>query len=86
MFNIISMNWAGQPFTDAETVLRYIEASTTSTGLYISARLNEKIYPKGVKVSDEQFDAINMIVDEDLGIWNYLILGLSQAATHAEAA
>ena len=86
MFNIISMNWAGQPFTDAETVIRYIEASTTSTGLSIGARLDEKIYPKGIKVSDEQFDAINMIVDENLGTWNYLILGLSKAAFNVEAA
>ena len=86
MFNIISMNWAGQPFTDAETVIRYIEASATSTGLSIGARLDEKIYPKGIRVSDAQFDAINMIVDENLGTWNYLILGLSRAASNAEAA
>ena len=41
------MNWAGQPLRS--TMLAYINGTTTSTGLTVTSRLNEKKYVKGKK-------------------------------------
>lgn len=56
---------------DGETNL--IANTTTKTGLKIQAALNNNIYPTGIKVSDEEFNSINIARDEFHGEWNYVI-------------
>ncbi len=58
LFSEISKNWAGQPLRTYETILNYIRTTTTKTGLRVSAQLVERDYPKGVKISDEDFALI----------------------------
>lgn len=86
MFNIMSMNWAGQPFTDANTVLEYIRSTTTTTGLSIEARLDTTEYKKGIRVPDKVMERIIIEKTDSLGFWNYLILGFSDLEPSADAA
>jgi Rhodopirellula transposase DDE domain len=41
-------------------VVQLIAATRTDTGLTVRAELDENKYPKGIKVSDAQFTAINI--------------------------
>ncbi len=73
MFCHISMNWRGRPLVNHEIIVNLIANTTTKTGLAIQAELNNKLYPTGIKVSDEDFNAINIARDEFHGEWNYII-------------
>ena len=50
-----------------------IAATTTEAGLKVRAELDEKKYPKGVKVSDAQLAAVNLTRHAFHGEWNYTI-------------
>ncbi len=73
LFAPISNNWAAQPLVDHDTVLNFIRHTRTSTGLRICARLNKKDYPKGIKISDEQMQQINLRRYTSRSQWNYSI-------------
>jgi len=73
MFSYISMNWRAKPLISRETVVQLIANTKTKSGLSIQAALDENIYEKGVKVSKEDFDSINIKNDSFHGEWNYTI-------------
>jgi hypothetical protein len=73
MFSFISNNWAAQPLVDHETVLNFIRSTRTATGLRVCARLNKKEYRKGIKISDEQMQQINLRRHTSRSLWNYSI-------------
>jgi hypothetical protein len=50
-----------------------IANTTTEKGLKIRAIKDTKIYQKGIKVSDEEMQKINLKQDEFRGKWNYII-------------
>ena len=74
LFSHISMNWRGQPLVSHEVIVNLIAATTTRKGLKVHAELDSKPYPKGIKVTDEEFAAIHIVRDEFHGEWNYTIL------------
>ena len=73
MFSYISMNWRAKPLISRETVVQLIGSTKIKSGLSIQAALDENIYEKGVKVSKENFDSINIENDAFHGEWNYTI-------------
>ena len=73
LFSFISMNWRGKPLRSYRTVVQLIAATRTDTGLTVRAELDENKYPKGIKVSDAQFTAINISHHSFQGNWNYTI-------------
>ena len=73
MFSFISMNWKGRPLENYESVVKLIASTTTKTGLKIKARLDRKQYKTGVKISDEEFDKINLKFEKKFPQWNYTI-------------
>jgi len=73
MFSYISQNWRGKPLITRETVVNLISNTSTKTGLKIKAVLDENEYEKGIKVTDEEFDKVNIVKDEFHGEWNYKI-------------
>lgn len=73
MFSFISKNWEAQPLVDYETVLKFIRSTKTKTGLRICARLNTKYYQKGIKISNEQMQEINLNHHTSRPKWNYSI-------------
>ncbi len=52
---------------------RLISATTTKTGLKVVCELDDKLYPKGVVVSDEELAAVNIVRADFHGEWNYTI-------------
>jgi hypothetical protein len=73
MFCYISKSWRGKPLIDIMTVVNLIGSTTTKTGLEIVCRVSYENYPLGVKVSDEDFQSINITRNKFHGEWNYII-------------
>jgi hypothetical protein len=73
MFCFISQNWRGKPLIDRATVVSLIGNTRTAAGLTIQARLDEREYPKGIKVSDAELDRIALKKNDFHGEWNYSI-------------
>ncbi len=74
LFSFISSNWRGEPLIDYETIVNLISHTTTTKGLTVDCRLDRRKYPIGCKVSDEEFNAINIEHNSFHGEWNYTIL------------
>lgn len=73
MFSHITKNWRGRPLTSHEVVVNLIANTTTDVGLRIEASLDSKEYPTGIRVSDKEIKAINVVKDDFHGEWNYSI-------------
>jgi len=74
MFCYISKNWRGKPLISVEAVIQLISSTTTIKGLTIVCVKDERHYELGTGVTDEEFAAINIVRDDILGNWNYVIL------------
>ncbi len=73
LFSYISINWRGKPLTSLETIIELISHTTTEEGLTVTAVKDAHIYPTGIKVSDEDMAALNIIRNPFHGEWNYTI-------------
>ncbi len=73
LFSYISINWRGKPLTSFETVIELISHTTTRQGLTVTAVKESHIYPTGIKVSDEDMAALNIMREPFHGDWNYTI-------------
>lgn len=71
MFCHITQNWRGRPLVSREVVVNLIGNTTTTAGLRIQAQLDDRDYPAGVKVSDQELAALSLERDEFHGEWNY---------------
>ena len=74
LFSFISKNWRGKPLTSLEVIVNLIGAATTRTGLDVYARLDERTYPKGIKISDAELAAVNLTGAVFHPDWNYTIV------------
>ena len=75
LFSHISLNWRGRPLTSHEVVVELIGATTTRTGLRVRAERDDGIYPKGIKVTDAELQAVPLTGHTFHGEWNYTIAG-----------
>jgi hypothetical protein len=73
LFSAISINWAGKPLRTLSTMLNYIRGAATRTGLRVRAWLNEKVYPKKVRISNAQMKSLNLERMLDCPKWSYII-------------
>jgi hypothetical protein len=73
LFCHITENWRGRPLVDHETVVQLIGSVRTTTGLRVKARLDTRIYPPGIKVSQFELDALEISHEAFHGEWNYTI-------------
>ena len=73
MFSHISMNWRGKSLISHEVIVNLIGNTTTQSGLTISAELDTNIYPKGIRISDDELETVNLTKAEFHGEWNYAI-------------
>jgi DDE family transposase len=73
LFSQITMNWRGRPLTSHETILELIGATTTDTGLRVTATLDTGSYPIGVKISNREMRALPITHDDFHGDWNYTL-------------
>jgi hypothetical protein len=76
LFSQISMNWRGQPLTSHEVIVNLIAGTTTRTGLKVTAELDETIYPKGIKITDQEMrdlETQHLTRHDFHGEWNYRV-------------
>jgi hypothetical protein len=73
LFSHITQNWRGKPLTSLQVVVNLIRNTKTKAGLKVQARLDQNLYPTGIKVTDTELDAIAIERDTFHGEWNYII-------------
>ena len=73
LFAFITMNWRGKPLLSHQVIVQLIGSTTTDKGLAVCCELDGNLYPKGVEVSDEEMQAINITRHAFHGEWNYTI-------------
>jgi hypothetical protein len=73
LFSQITKNWRGRPLTSLGVIVNLIANTTTNNGLKVKAEIDTNTYLTGVKVSDEEFEKINLKPAKFHGDWNYCI-------------
>jgi len=73
LFCHITRTWRAQPLESYEIVVQLIGTTRTDTGLAVHATLDERDYPKGLQVSDEEYQGLNIKPGKFHGDWNYVI-------------
>ncbi|MGH3585772.1 MAG: ISAzo13 family transposase [Pseudonocardia sp.] len=73
LFSHITMNWRGKPLVSHEVIVSLIAATSTRSGLTVQAELDTAPYPKGIKITDAQMNALTITRHDFHGDWNYTI-------------
>jgi len=73
LFSFITQNWRGKPLVSHEVIINLIAATRTKNGLQVQCQIDTNSYPKGIKVSDDIVDSLNIQRDLFHGEWNYTI-------------
>ena len=73
LFSHISKNWRGQPLVSLAVIVSLIGSTTTRKGLRVGCGLDTNEYEKGIKVSDEELEELNIRGHEFHGEWNYWV-------------
>ena len=83
LFSQITLNWRGRPLTSHQVVVNAIAATTTATGLAVTAVLDDNRYPAGTQISDEQMTDLEtrtLTRHRFHGEWNYTLLAVPRPA------
>ena len=78
LFSEVSKNWAGQPLTSYETMLKYIRTTKTKHGLSVRATLLKRNYPTGQKPDADRISRLNYRPHRTLPAWNYTVVPARQ--------
>jgi len=78
LFGPITHNWQGRPLRSVEIAMECIRSTTNKKGLKVDAVLNNKEYQKGIRVTDNQMDQINILRHDELPLWNYSLIPKAQ--------
>jgi hypothetical protein len=73
LFCYISKNWQGKPLVDVQTAVDLIGSTKTTKGLEVICVRDDTEYKLARKVSDEDFEAINIYKIPPFELWNYKI-------------
>ncbi len=73
LFSEVSRNWAAEPLDSYQKILHYARTTTTQTGLRLTAYLDRRYYPCGLKPTPEQVASLRLRLHETLPEWNYTI-------------
>jgi hypothetical protein len=73
LFSFITTNWRGRPLVSHQVIVQLIGATTTKTGLEVHCELDPRTYPAGIKVSDDELQALNIVRHSFHGEWNYTV-------------
>ena len=79
LFSFITQNWRAKPLVSYRVIVDLIAATTTQTGLKVLCELDDKSYPKGIVVSDEEMASLNIRRADFHGEWNYTIAPSNQS-------
>jgi hypothetical protein len=81
LFSHISLNWAGVPLRDWQTLLAYVRGTTTSSGLRVEAHLLDGVFETGQRVAKEIMKQLRLRHHEVCPRWNYTIQPRLQSAS-----
>lgn len=73
LFGQITTNWRGKPLVTLEAVVALIANTTTKTGLKVRAAADQKSYPTGKRITDDEMEALAITRGDFHGDWNYVI-------------
>jgi len=73
MFCHITQNWRGRPLVSRRAVVQLIGSTTTEAGLKIKAAIDTNKYESGIKISEEEMQAVRLTPNAFHGEWNYTI-------------
>lgn len=73
LFAFITMNWRGKPLISHQVIVQLIGSTATKTGLKVCCEIDVSLYPKGIEVTDEEMQGINISRNDFHGEWNYII-------------
>jgi hypothetical protein len=73
LFCYISKNWQGKPLVDVQSAIDLIGSTRTNTGLKVICVRDDTEYELAKKVSDEDFELINIDKIDPFGCWNYFL-------------
>jgi hypothetical protein len=73
LFSEVSRNWAGEPLDSYQKILNYARTTQTQTGLQVTAYLDRRLYPCGLKPTPDQMASLRLQRHETLPQWNYTI-------------
>ncbi len=73
LFCFITKNWRGRPLTSYQAIVELISSTTTTSGLFVRAALDDTEYETGIKVSDHDLEQVRLTPNRFHGEWNYLI-------------
>jgi hypothetical protein len=74
LFCHVTQNWRGRPLLSHDLVVKLIGSTTTTTGLKVKAALDTDRYESGIKITDEELNAVRIKRDDFHGEWNYSVL------------
>src|SRR5580704_14666409 len=66
-------NWRAKPLVSYRVIVELIGATTTENGLTVRCELDDKTYPTGTIVSDQEMQSLNILRADFHGEWNYTI-------------
>jgi hypothetical protein len=73
LFSEVSRNWAGEPLDSYQKILNFVRTTRTQTGLQVTAYLDRRYYPCGLKPSPDQLASLRLQRHDTLPEWNYTI-------------
>ena len=73
LFSFITQNWRGKPLYNLMTIVNLISHTTTEAGLIVKSAIDDTVYEKGIKVSDNELANVAIKPHEFHGEWNYTI-------------
>ena len=74
LFCYISKSWQGKPLVDVQTAVDLIGSTRTTTGLEVICVRDDTEYKLARKVSDKDFESININKIPPFEAWNYRII------------
>lgn len=73
LFSYITQNWRGRPLISMEVIVSLIASTKTKNGLTVKCSVDTEQYAKGIKVSDDEMNSLNLSRSQFHGEWNYSI-------------
>lgn len=73
LFSYITQNWRGRPLISMEVIVSLIASTKTKNGLTVKCSVDTEQYAKGIKVSDDEMNSLNLSKSLFHGDWNYTI-------------
>jgi hypothetical protein len=73
LFSEVSLNWAAEPLDSYQKILNFARNTTTQTGLEVTAYLDRRHYPCGLKPTSQQLSSLRLHPHDTLPEWNYTI-------------